>query len=973
MATEATPSSSLTRSRPIILAIAGFAAAYGAYIVYTNFRNQPPSVGLQRKAAVRRGRRLHQPAVQENLAAEAATQIAEDVPDFGSVYTYGRWEITNGDGHPVHIELRPNDLPTLQSLQQNHGLAEAQARTALTNIYREFVTRFMISQFQDWSARGITEPDPLAATLWLEQLGIPESEVRQALEQIVHVVRNDEGANNRRGTALDDADTIAGTEVASVQFRRAGNGLNLKQLLYHIAENQARQDGFLHRGFRCDSCGTSPIRGTRWKCANCVDLDLCNDCHATYMHSRNHIFYEIKIPTYAMNNLHPVTELSYPGCVDMSNIPTLPANVCKDLVDKTDFEKAEIEGLYDQFTCLVSSPRNDDPLQHAIDRTAFQQAISPLSSNSPLRPNLIFDRIFALFDADRDGLVSFEEFILGVAFLRSRSRGRSRWKRVFEAYDIDEDGFVSRLDFLRIFKALYKIQKDITLDLLSRNVAENGLREAASFAVNGRVISSAFTQSPRSVGEPRNGPNKSPNEFGDVRHQPKQAVAKGNSPLDEDKSVVVANSWESQAQFPFDHSTGEALSLQDFLYRAPRYSPDQVPSPTARDQRVRFSYDGKSVAEARRAAWEERLERRNLYTNDRVLTNHAQQKTVYPGGLDIGQDLMHQVMEEGLNELLDPLFKAREDLAIEVSASDAELQQWKGAIELYKLKKRREQEGAERLARDPLIATATAAEKAANEQDVTTRRDGNTNGHPPGPTPHSGNRPGTIADTVTSIEEQVRAQSLGELLNGQGFGIRENGLTHDGESNVAHFNIQTQPERTVSMQIGPRLITDTPVFTAAPPQTETRFDPTMPQFMPNSEHDVIDNRPRDITIDPLRPPIAPANDGNIQWPNREAEIIQQFEHMFLGWERGSDGIVANGATKKTIQQMTANSRAHDGYIEYPSEERLARLTQLQAEKEVIKARGGPGKINFAEFEEFLAAAKGSDFKFLEGWFEVCYF
>ena len=48
---------------------------------------------------------------------------------------------------------------------------------------------------------------------------------------------------------------------------------NLLNLLYAIAEDQARKDGYVHRGITCNHCGMSPLRGIRFKCANCVDVN----------------------------------------------------------------------------------------------------------------------------------------------------------------------------------------------------------------------------------------------------------------------------------------------------------------------------------------------------------------------------------------------------------------------------------------------------------------------------------------------------------------------------------------------------------------------------------------------------------------------------------------------------------------------------------------------------------------------------
>lgn len=40
----------------------------------------------------------------------------------------------------------------------------------------------------------------------------------------------------------------------------------------------------------------SPIRGVRYKCANCVDFDLCEMCEGANSHINTHVFLKIRIP-----------------------------------------------------------------------------------------------------------------------------------------------------------------------------------------------------------------------------------------------------------------------------------------------------------------------------------------------------------------------------------------------------------------------------------------------------------------------------------------------------------------------------------------------------------------------------------------------------------------------------------------------------------------------------------------------------
>lgn len=40
----------------------------------------------------------------------------------------------------------------------------------------------------------------------------------------------------------------------------------------------------VHAGMHCDACGQSPILGEWFRCTECHDYDLCNDCYRTMDH-----------------------------------------------------------------------------------------------------------------------------------------------------------------------------------------------------------------------------------------------------------------------------------------------------------------------------------------------------------------------------------------------------------------------------------------------------------------------------------------------------------------------------------------------------------------------------------------------------------------------------------------------------------------------------------------------------------------
>lgn len=89
---------------------------------------------------------------------------------------------------------------------------------------------------------------------------------------------------------------------------------NLLTLLYNISEDQARKEGYVHRSITCNHCGSSPIRGFRFKCANCVDFDLCETCEAQDVHFKTHSFIKIRIPIPPLANPRSaLMSVFYPG------------------------------------------------------------------------------------------------------------------------------------------------------------------------------------------------------------------------------------------------------------------------------------------------------------------------------------------------------------------------------------------------------------------------------------------------------------------------------------------------------------------------------------------------------------------------------------------------------------------------------------------------------------------------------------
>ncbi|KAG9240242.1 EF hand domain-containing protein [Calycina marina] len=266
-------------------------------------------------------------------------------------------------------------------------------------------------------------------------------------------------------------------------------GQNILQLLFRVSENASSRSSVVHRGCGCNACGEVPIRGTRYRCANCADYDLCELCESQEVHIKTHIFYKIRMPapTFAPGQIIPVWYTGDPNV----NHKTLSKELVEKLTKDTGFERPALDAYWEQWKYMANKPWTGDPdgLQLAMDKYTFERCLVPSGSYRHPSPNIIFDRMFSIYDTNKDGLISFSEFVHGLAYRKKKDK----WRKVFDGYDVDEDGYVDRKDFLRIFRAYYVLYQQMHRDMLERmnNQAMNSTQ--AHRVVTGRKpLSSAF-------------------------------------------------------------------------------------------------------------------------------------------------------------------------------------------------------------------------------------------------------------------------------------------------------------------------------------------------------------------------------------------------------------------------------------------------------------------------------------------------
>ncbi|KAI1135918.1 EF-hand [Hypoxylon sp. FL0543] len=273
------------------------------------------------------------------------------------------------------------------------------------------------------------------------------------------------------------------------QAPRQRTGENIVTLLFRVSEDNARRNAYVHRGCQCNGCGMVPIRGIRYRCANCADFDLCEVCESQGLHNKTHVFYKVKVPAPPFGTRH-VQPVWYPGDPDNS-IRNLPRYLLAKWSHDTGFERVELDAFWEQWTFMANTEWRDDPdgLGLAMDRKTFERCLVPSGGYRHAAPNLIHDRMFAFYDTNHDDLIGFEEFLHGVSYRKRKDK----LKRTFDGYDIDGDGYVSRRDFLRMFRAYYVLYKQMHKDILEGLDDHMMTTTEAQQLINGRQpLSSLF-------------------------------------------------------------------------------------------------------------------------------------------------------------------------------------------------------------------------------------------------------------------------------------------------------------------------------------------------------------------------------------------------------------------------------------------------------------------------------------------------
>ena len=559
-------STSLSRYRPAVIFIAGVTAVCGAYYIFYSFQ-QPQMHG----APLRRSNAVHQPRTRPRTTrpGHALPRPASDTSreplgsDADELFDRTHW--TEGYygslsfyvyGQHLNVQLHPLRIPAPEQLVSILHIGPVEAQQVRNHLEQAFLDRFLASEMPPRLLLGLNAELARDLRQMMSSRGFREENLDRAVmnydRRVAEEMRGDDATGNREELARLGGDTTSevDSELSWGGEDSAGNseGERVMKMVFHIAEDQARQNGFVHRGVSCSSCNIYPIRGIRYRCANCFDFDLCEACEALQSHIKTHVFFKIQIPTPSLGNPRHSQAVWYSGKISAFS-RLLRRSLCKTLEQETGLEKAEVEGMWEQFRATSASEWTDDPhgLGLAIDRRTFNRCLAP--SNAPRTPpaNIIYDRLFAFYDSNGDGLIGFEEYVKGIASVHNKNK-EERMKRLFRGYDLDGDGYVTRKDFLRIFRAFYALSKERAKDLVGS--MEDDSTEAVNvrdLVLGSQPISSAFAGAIPRGERARTGEGKRRGEHGDMHITDGGGVTTESGTDTIDRNRIIAEAAERAA------------------------------------------------------------------------------------------------------------------------------------------------------------------------------------------------------------------------------------------------------------------------------------------------------------------------------------------------------------------------------------------------------------------------------------------
>ncbi|KAH8739664.1 hypothetical protein FG386_001221 [Cryptosporidium ryanae] len=142
--------------------------------------------------------------------------------------------------------------------------------------------------------------------------------------------------------------------------------------------------------------------------------------------------------------------LRFPLCVEIGTALNLKirnntSNISEqeklDLIQAANFTRRDLIQIYSRFKALDTNQNGElDP--HEL----FEM---PEIADNPL-----VKRVISVFDTNKDGKVSFVEFVIGLARLAVGTDPEEKMKFAFDIYDVNGDGWISNGELFKVMKMM---------------------------------------------------------------------------------------------------------------------------------------------------------------------------------------------------------------------------------------------------------------------------------------------------------------------------------------------------------------------------------------------------------------------------------------------------------------------------------------------------------------------------------------
>jgi hypothetical protein len=169
--------------------------------------------------------------------------------------------------------------------------------------------------------------------------------------------------NTVQKTALKSAKQGSGPILPTFEFKEQSQSEDVKAAM-------------THEGITCDNCGKKPVIGNLFKCANCEDFNLCDQCYTQnqFEHFSYHVFMKFLRPL-KQQEKNPTTLLQvldprlYPQNTQLSKLTDSPSK-------KAVFFEEEGDSDFDDLQPLSMARSLSMPVTHTPSKKQ-----TPLAQN----------------------------------------------------------------------------------------------------------------------------------------------------------------------------------------------------------------------------------------------------------------------------------------------------------------------------------------------------------------------------------------------------------------------------------------------------------------------------------------------------------------------------------------------------------------------------------------------------------------